>query len=232
MSISMEEAQQLVSTVRHWHHAFEVFPKVKTPGTYDPHFLFSKLHLPADLSGMRALDIGASDGFFSRSLLERGASVVSIDYRDKGHCGFGVMEHLSGHSFDYRVMNIYEATAKELGTFDLVLFLGVLYHLPDMIRALQIVRSLARQTIFVETHCENDFCAHIPAAKYYVDDTLCGDWTNFWAPNRLCMLDMLYDAGFDVKRDEGWGKRLLVEATVTFDRMRLRKIETAYGTIR
>jgi tRNA (mo5U34)-methyltransferase len=74
------------------------------------------------------------------------------------------------------------------------------------------IRHCCRATLFVETHSENDFCRDIPAARYYKGSTLANDYTNFWAPNRLCVLDLLHDTGFDVERDEAWGQRLFVEA--------------------
>jgi tRNA (mo5U34)-methyltransferase len=231
VELTLDEAKKLVHSVPHWHHAFEIFPGLRTPGTYDPMFLWEKLKLPQDLKGMRALDIGASDGFFSRTLCNRGAQVVCVDYRDKNLHGFGVMERLYGKPFDYRRMNLYDLTPNSLGKFDLILFLGVLYHLPDMMLAFNILRSLSSGTICVETHSENEFCADTSAARYYVHDSLNNDWTNFWAPNRLCVLDMLYDAGFDVARDESWGTRLFVEARVNPDPKRLRKLAAAYGLL-
>ncbi len=57
-------AQTIVSKVPHWHHKFEVFPGVVTPGSYDPRFMLEKLQLPEDMTGMLVLDIGPSDGFF------------------------------------------------------------------------------------------------------------------------------------------------------------------------
>lgn len=227
--LTFDEAKKLVESVRHWHHSFEIFPGLQTPGTYNPAFLWNKLGLGENLHGLRALDIGASDGFFSRGLRERGADVVSVDYRDKKTNGFGVMERLYGETFDHRRANIYDLRPADLGTFDIILFLGVLYHLPDMMGALARVRSLARGKIYIESHSENDFCPNIAAARYYVHDTLNKDWTNFWAPNRLCLLDMIFDSGLDAVRDEAWGKRLLVETVVNENPERLRKLKVAYG---
>lgn len=228
---TLAEAKKLVASVPHWHHIFEIFPGLITPGSYDPMFLWEKLKLPTDLTGLRVLDIGTSDGFFARSLGERGAEIVCVDYRDKTAHGFGVMEALSGKAFEYRRMNLYEMNPESLGKFDIILFLGVLYHLPDMMRAFGILRSLSRGSIYVETHSENDFCPDISAARYYVHDTLSNDWTNFWAPNRLCVLDMLYDAGFDLVRDESWGTRMFAEAKINQLPARLKKMSTAYGLI-
>jgi tRNA (mo5U34)-methyltransferase len=84
----------------------------------------------------------------------------------------------------------------------------------------------------METHSENDFCRDVAAARYYRGDTLAKDHTNFWAPNRLCVLDMLHDTGFDVERDEAWGQRLFVKAqAVPVDGLRQAKMRLGYGLI-
>ncbi|HEX5069243.1 MAG TPA: hypothetical protein VFV78_03425, partial [Vicinamibacterales bacterium] len=66
------EARRMVAGIAHWHHRFEIWPGVVTPGTYDPQFLFDKLHLPADMTDARVLDVGPSDGFFSMQMARRG----------------------------------------------------------------------------------------------------------------------------------------------------------------
>jgi tRNA (mo5U34)-methyltransferase len=89
----------------------------------------------------------------------------------------------------------------------------VLYHLPDMIRGLHVVRQACRGELYLETRCENDFAKKVSAARYYRRDSLGGDLSNFWAPNRLCVLDMLADTGFSVERDAAWNRdRLFVKA--------------------
>jgi tRNA (mo5U34)-methyltransferase len=231
--MTLEEARILVASVSHWHHTFEIYRGLVTPGAYNPTFLLDKMQLPADLRGLRVLDIGTSDGFFALQFARLGAEVVAIDYRGKEDHGYHVMEKLNPVEIQYHQINVYELPDQHLGEFDIVLFLGVLYHLPDMIRALQIIRQCCRATLFVETHSENDFCRDIPAARYYKGSTLANDFTNFWAPNRLCVLDLLYDTGFDVERDEAWGQRLFVEAkAVQTGGERSRKIELAYGNMR
>lgn len=230
--MTLDDAKMLVASVPHWHHTFEIFPGLVTPGAYDPSFLLAKAGLPSDLRGLRVLDIGTSDGYFALELTRRGAAVVALDYRNKHDHGFHVMERLNSVDIEYHRMNVYELAEKSLGTFDIVLFMGVLYHLPDMIRALHIVRQCCRGKLYVETHSENEFCRDIPAARYYRGSTLANDHTNFWAPNRLCVLDMLQDTGFDVERDEAWGDRLLAVANaVEADGLRRQKMDFGYGLI-
>jgi tRNA (mo5U34)-methyltransferase len=82
-NMTSDESRALVARVAHWHHRFEIYPGVITPGTYNPTDLLKKTQLPADLRGTRVLDIGTSDGFFALQLARRGAQVVAIDYRAK-----------------------------------------------------------------------------------------------------------------------------------------------------
>ncbi|PWV98721.1 tRNA (mo5U34)-methyltransferase [Hoeflea marina] len=225
-----DRAEAMVSLVRHWHHKFEVFPGVITPGSYDPMFLLEKLQLPDDLTGMRALDIGPSDGFFSMHLARRGAQVTAVDYRAKNTHGFGVMEQLTGLEFDYRQMNLYDVSAAEIGQFDLVLFLGVFYHLPDMMRALNLLSQLCRARLLVETQFEPDLMPGVAVARYYEAGTLADDITNFWVPNKECLFAMLRDTGFQVDRDDSWGKRMLVDASLS-PLQRTKKMDLAYGLV-
>jgi hypothetical protein len=139
------------------------------------------MRLADDLRGLRVLDIGTSDGFFALQLARRGAEVIAIDYRGKQDHGYYVMEQLNPVQIEYHRMNVYELADKHLGQFDLVLFLGVLYHLPDMIRALHLIRQCCCDMLFVETHSENDFCRDIAAARYFSGSSLANDHTNFWA---------------------------------------------------
>lgn len=229
--MNVDAARDLVARIPHWHHAFEIIPGVRTPGSYDPAFLFEKLQLPADMRGERVLDIGASDGFFTLEMSRRGADVICVDYRDKNAHGFATMEQISGRTFEYYRANIYDLTPAKLGKFDRVLCLGVLYHLPDMVRALHVLRTLTDNLAYLETHSDNQFCPNYPAARYYVDSSLAGDWTNFWSPNRLCVLDMLKDASFDPVRDEVWRDRLFVAAKANANELSRRKMSAAYGVL-
>jgi tRNA (mo5U34)-methyltransferase len=231
MPISWDEAEALVKSVAHWHHQFEIYPGLVTPGSYDPSFLWNKLHLDDRCKGRSVLDVGTSDGYFSKRLATLGAELLCVDYRAKTSHGFGVMEQLHGSIFPYEHSNVYELDAERLGKFDFVLFLGVLYHLPDMMRALRKLRALCGSTLFLETHSDNLFCPGFPAARYHKGTSLAGDLTNFWSPNELCVLDMLHDAGFDVVRHETWGDRLFAEAAISTDPARSYKMDLAYGTV-
>lgn len=226
--MDIAEAEAIVRAVPAWHHDFEIFPDVRTNGSYDPSSMWQHLQLPDDLTGKRVLDIGASDGFFSMNLARHGADVTSVDYRRKDVHGFAAMEQITNLKFKYQQANIYELRQADIGTFDIVLFLGVLYHLPDMVRALAIVRDLCDGVLFLETDAEPDLVPGIACARYYEADTLANDLTNFWAPNKECVFAMLRDVGFSSVRHEMSGRRLLLEARTE---PRTYKMALGYGKV-
>jgi tRNA (mo5U34)-methyltransferase len=228
--MNTEEAKRLVASVMHWHHKFEIFPGVTTPGSYDPWFLWNYIHPTREWSGARVIDIGPADGAFSKWAAERGAVVTALDYRTKGMSGFGVMEELSGRSFDFHVGNVLDAPSMGLGTFDAVLFLGVLYHLPDPLHGLYACRQLCRDngSLYLETWFDPGLIPDVPAVRYipFVEGA---DWTNFWVPNRNALLEIVRDVGFEVVRDHSWGSRIFMEARATSDEARARRMGFSYA---
>jgi tRNA (mo5U34)-methyltransferase len=82
-----------------------------------------------------------------------------------------------------------------LGLFDVVLFLGVLYHLYDPIEVMGRLRRITRQMLLVETHQDLTENAR-PGMVYYPGDILNQDATNWWGPNPSLMLSLLLQLGF------------------------------------
>jgi tRNA (mo5U34)-methyltransferase len=225
--VEIEEARALVSSVPHWHHQFEIFPGVRTPGSYDPAFMWQFMKETA-WAGHTVLDLGPADGAFSLWAAQGGAHVTAVDYRPKTVSGFSIMEQLSGRSFNFEVSNIYNILPSRIGQFDIVMFLGVLYHLADPLRGLHVCRSVCRERLFLETWYANDLPEDQPLVKYvpYEDDT---DFTNFWAPNAMALQLMVQDAGFEIVTSRTWGPRMFIEATVSHDAPRQRRMAFAYA---
>src|SRR5262245_24192862 len=90
------EAQRLVEQHPWWYHKFEIFPGIVTPGVYDPSGLLQYFKFPDDMRGMSVLEIGPADGYFTKVLDTRGASVVAMDCCSKDELGFSIMEKLHG----------------------------------------------------------------------------------------------------------------------------------------
>lgn len=231
MHYSVEEATALVATFRHWHHDFEIFPGVWTKGNYNPLELLRKINFPDDLTGQSVLDIGASDGYFSLEAKKRGARVLSIDYRPKDGHGFGIMETLSGFQFDYLHANLFDLKPEDLGQFDHVIFMGLLYHLPDMMRGFAMVRTLSKRLMYLETHCSPSLSPEVAAARYYRARDLNNDLTNFWSPNVKCVADMAHDCAFDLVEGAPFGDRYFGTFRVNNEPERQEKMRLAYGLL-
>lgn len=221
------QAEALVASRPVWYHRFEIYPGVWTPGVYDPREALDNLALPDDMTGMKVLEIGPADGFFSMALAGRGAEVTTVDYGTEQQ-NFAVMRELSGHQFNQITANLYDLPSLGFGQFDVVLLMGVLYHLPDMIRGLHTLRPFVGGRLIVETLISTAG-GDAPIAEYMPADTNNGDYTNFWAPNSACCQSMLVDCGFIVDRVSVGGTRGLYDCRPNAARGATKKTDVAYS---
>lgn len=172
--------------------------------------------IPDDLTGMTVLDIGCNGGFYALEMKRRGADrVVAVDYDERYLAQARFAAEVVGADIEFRQLSVYDvATLKE--RFDLVLFMGVLYHLRHPLLALDLIRehaakdllvfqSMLRGTQEVEA-VEPDYpfsaAEHFERPGYprmaFIENKYCGDETNWWVPNRACAEAMLRSAGFRV----------------------------------
>jgi len=190
-----------------WYHVMELPGGVTTPGVDDPRDRLGLLELPDDMSGLTVLDVGAWDGFFSFECERRGAArVVAADWfawkqaarGDKR--SFELAREAFGSQVEDVEVRVEELSPERVGTFDLVLFVGVLYHVRDPIRALDAVASVTGGTLVLETHVDLTLRRR-PAAAFYPGTELAGDHTNWWGPNAAAVEGMLRAAGLnDVRK--------------------------------
>lgn len=224
-----EGLQRRVDSVAHWHHILRLPHGVTTPGVYDPTDLWQRLHLPEDLSGRRVLDVGARDGYFTFACESRGAEVLAVDYAAPEATGFAVAREALGSRAEYLRANVYDLAPEQLGTFDHVLFLGVLYHLRHPLLALDRLHALCRGSLHVESlTCDARIftsfeagpplaqvapkLADVPLAQFLPAGRFHSDATNKWSPNLAALRAMVEDAQFEVEDVQTWGDRALVRA--------------------
>jgi tRNA (mo5U34)-methyltransferase len=227
MGLEATEQEQIrakIASVPYWYHRFEVRPGIVTPGINDTATMLQHLGLPEDCRGKRALDLGTRDGFFAFELTRRGASVLAVDYHARDRTGFAVASELLEIDVPYRQENIYNLDAERDGTFDIVLCLGLLYHLPDPMRALRIVRGLCGGVLYLETQAldnavlmaDGGFATlesisptlpALPLMQFYPGRALNNDPTNYWVPNMACMRGMLAENNFQVMSESLVGGR-------------------------
>ena len=150
MSIERDEIKKMVSTVQHWEHTLNLHG-VLTPGRISQQVQnWVSQCIPLNLKGKRVLDVGAWDGYYSFLCEQRGANVVAIDIDPQHRQGYDVAKKIVNSQVKYRVMSVYDIEDLE-GTFDYVLFFGVIYHLLHPILALEKIRQKCTEKLFLES---------------------------------------------------------------------------------
>jgi tRNA (mo5U34)-methyltransferase len=180
------------------YHSLELNDGRIVPGIIPVEQLRARLDaypLPRDLRGKRALDIGAASGWNSFELERRGAEVVATDCVEYEE--FLVAKRLLGSKVDYRILDVDEMSPEVLGTFDYVLFLGVLYHLRHPLLGLEKVCALTREAAFVESYVIDPGPAlDSTVLEFYETDELGGQVDNWYGPSTQCLAALCRSAGF------------------------------------
>jgi tRNA (mo5U34)-methyltransferase len=118
----------------------------------EPHVraTFGKANHPA-----RAIDIACHEGWFAHRLLEWGADeVLAIDIRDLNVRRAQLLRahfEVPQSRLDIRRADVFELNANDLGAFDVVLMLGLIYHLENPVGAIRVARNLTRRLCVVES---------------------------------------------------------------------------------
>ena len=220
-----EELAHRVAAHAGWYHRIELAPGLVTPGSHDSADGLRRveaLGLPASCHGLRALDIGCRDGFYAFELERRGAEVVGLDYADPEVTGFSIAAAALGSRVRYVVENVYDLDASMYGRFDLVLFLGVLYHLRNPMLAFDRIRGVLRTggSLFVETQISTRRTltrSREPLWEFLPKDSLHGDSTNKWAPNLPGLVAVAEECLFRVARAEAEGDRAYLRCVAVED---------------
>ena len=172
--------------------------------------------LPADLGGRTVLDIGCNGGFFSLEMKRRGAErVLGLDCDEAYLAQARFAADVEGLDIEFRNLSVYDVGALQ-ESFDIVLFLGVFYHLRHPLLALDLVHEHAARDLMVfQTMQRGGIRTRLLAPDYefsetaifdepvfprmhFIENSYAGDPTNWWAPNRACVEAMLRSAGFDI----------------------------------
>jgi tRNA (mo5U34)-methyltransferase len=172
--------------------------------------------LPRDLGGRSVLDIGCNAGFYSVEMKRRGAGrVLGIDTDDRYLAQARFAAEVLGAEVAFQRLDVYDVAA--LGErFDLVLFMGVLYHLRHPLLALDLIRAHAAGDLLVFQAMLRGADEVAPVAEdydfaeraqfdapgypklYFIEHCYANDPSNWWTPNRACAEAMLRSAGFDI----------------------------------
>jgi tRNA (mo5U34)-methyltransferase len=219
--LSHEEIQRHVDRLGPWFHNLNLRGIITAPDHFLGDFPSVKWRsfcdaMPSDLAGKTVLDIGCNAGFYSLEMKRRGAArVIGIDtdqaYLDQARFAADV----TGLDVEFHHLSVYDVGA--LGeAFDIVLFLGVLYHLRHPLLALDLIHEHVARDLFVFQSMQRGSVEAAPVAENYsfweaetfdrpdfprlhfIEHRYADDPTNWWIPNRACAEALLRSAGFEI----------------------------------
>jgi tRNA (mo5U34)-methyltransferase len=162
------------------------------------------------------LDIGCNAGFYSIEMKRRGAArVVAVDSDERYLAQARLAAEVTGSEIEFRRLSVYDV-GELAERFDLVLFMGVFYHLrhpllaldllnehavgdllvfQSMLRGSDEVMAVAEDYPFGDTDPFDD--PRFPRL-YFVERKYAADPTNWWIPNRSAAEALLRSAGFEI----------------------------------
>jgi tRNA (mo5U34)-methyltransferase len=220
-TLSSEAIRERIAELGDWFHNIDLGGHATAPhhflGDYPAVKWRAFAHaIPQDLRGRTVLDVGCNGGFYSIEMKRRGADrVVGIDWDERYLNQARFAADVSGVQIDFRRLSVYDvASLRE--RFDIVLFMGVIYHLrhpllaldllhehvtrdllvfQSMLRGSDDVQPLAEDYPFWETSL---FDRPDYPRLHFVERNYSGDQTNWWIPNRAAAEAMLRSAGYQV----------------------------------
>jgi tRNA (mo5U34)-methyltransferase len=219
--LTAEQIQRRVTELGDWFHNLNLRGVQTAPnhflGDY-PRVKWQKFAsaIPENLAGKSVLDVGCNAGFYSIEMKRRGADrVVAIDTDEKYLAQARFAAKVNNAEIEFRQLSVYRvADLRE--QFDLVLFMGVLYHLRHPLLALELLHEhvvadlLVTQSLLRGAQENMNVPADFPfwedeifdrdefPRMYFVENRFANDPTNWWIPNRACFEAMLRSAGFEI----------------------------------
>ena len=220
-SLTQDQIRQRVAELGQWFHNLDLGGVKTAPnhflGDYpDVKWKRFASAIPNDLTGKSVLDVGCNAGFYSIQMKRRGADrVVGIDTDEQYLEQARFAAKVSGAEIEFRNLSVYRV-ADLHEYFDLVLFMGVLYHLRHPLLALDLLHEYAVGDLLVAqsmlrgsteninvppdfTFWERDrFDTKKFPCMYFIEQRYANDPTNWWIPNLPCFEAMLRSAGFQI----------------------------------
>lgn len=191
------------------HHFLGDYPEVK--------FARFRSVVSEDLTGMSVLDIGCNAGFYSLEMKRRGAeTVLGIDTDEHYLRQARFAAETLQMDVEFRRLSVWDVA--RLGRkFDLVIFMGVLYHLRHPLLALDLIHEHVAGNLLLFQSMQRGSGSPVPIQRdydfneqghfdepgypklHFIEHSYSHDQTNWWVPNRACAEAMLRSAGFSIE---------------------------------
>lgn len=195
-----------------WYHTLRLADGVATKGMFDHAPVLDRYPIPADLSGMRCLDVATMDGYWAFEMERRGAaSVTALDLEDPEQLDwpaslradhdrsmdetkaerFALAKRALGSNVERVLLSAYDLSP-ELGTFDFVFCGDLLLHLKDPITPVENIRSVCTgSAVVANVITKFRFRDDRPLAELDGIDTF-----SWWTTNLAGLVRIVRAAGF------------------------------------
>ncbi|RVD60182.1 TIGR04290 family methyltransferase [Mesorhizobium sp. M2D.F.Ca.ET.185.01.1.1] len=218
---SSTEIRRRIDALGPWFHNMELAGVETAPDHFLGNYPLIKWRkfadaIPTDLSGKSVLDIGCNAGFYSIEMKKRGADrVLGIDFDQAYLAQARFAAEIADCDIEFRELSVYDVAS--LGErFDIVLFMGVLYHLRHPLLALDLIRAHVASDLMIFQSMQRGSGKVLSLEQNYhfwtrdlfdqpefpklhfIEHRYADDPTNWWIPNRACTEAMLRSAGFDI----------------------------------
>ena len=222
MSWTPERVAAQIERLGPWFHNMDLAGVATAPGHFLGDFPRVKWQsfadaIPADLTGKSVLDIGCNAGFYSMEMKRRGAArVLGVDFDEDYLAQARFAAEVQGLDVEFRQLSVYDVGSLA-ERFDVVFFIGVLYHLRHPLLALDLIHEHVCRDMLVFQSMQRGAEGEMPLAEDYefwdstmfddpryprlsfIERSYAHDNTNWWAPNEACAAAMLRSAGFRIE---------------------------------
>ena len=221
VTMPLEEIRRRAGSLGDWFHNLDLGGVRTAPNHFLHDYPATKFSgfahaIPADLTGKSVLDIGCNGGFYCLEMKRRGAArVLGVDSDERYLAQARFAAEATGMDIEFRRLDVYDVA--QLGErFDLVIFMGVLYHLRHPLLALDLIHEHVAGDLLLFQSLQRGAAEDYPVRENYdfteeshfddpaypklhfVERYYANDPTNWWIPNAAAAEAMLRSAGFAV----------------------------------
>jgi tRNA (mo5U34)-methyltransferase len=163
--VNAEEIRRAIASFSRWHYQFDLRGQLTPIWRQDQvnrheqrvHYFLDPLveFLGGSLAGKRVLDLGCNAGFWALRAIQAGCShVLGIDGRrmhiDQANLVFEVDE-VSHDRYDFLCADVFDVDYSRLGPFDVVLCLGLLYHISKPVELFERIAPANTEIMLIDT---------------------------------------------------------------------------------
>lgn len=225
--MTIEEKKNWANTPPAWMYEFDLGDGIRTPLLNEElrsvHWSREQMIMPfidrlfpGSLAGKNCLDVACNEGYFSHLLYRRGAAVRGIDIRELNIQRAQAVQTYYGLDPKRLAFSVEDFlhNQDESDSYDLTLFLGLLYHIENPMGAIRILHRITKSICIVETQLTRQNTpivsgwGHVSAAKELpaslavlqeedmLENRLASLGSLSFIPNAAAVRQFLFSAGF------------------------------------